>query len=160
MDDDTLRSSVSDLLGAFRDALIALVPIADRLKMGWRDGDQHRDWENMAEAVFNACVRGPIEADEGRWNDEYRLPRYDIDDSMYSTSSWIRLTADDRESLVVFVRLVSAGGPFDAVEGVELDPVTLVPRGRVVVGFEGCGFTFVRRSGARSEEVRGVVAVE
>lgn len=85
--DDVLRCSVDDLLGVFRDGLLALVPMAQRLGIEWRNDDRHRDWERLSEALFDACVRGPIEADAGLSFDELRLPRYDIDVASYRTNS-------------------------------------------------------------------------
>lgn len=128
--------------------------------MSWRDEDQHHHWESMAEAVFDSCVRGPIEADARHRRGEYRIPRYDIDDSSYGQCSWIRVEHDGDRSLIVLTRLVSGREPFDGVEGVNVDPTTFVSGGRVVVPFDDCRFTFVRRSAAGSEVVQDIEAVD
>src|SRR5512143_2384891 len=49
-------TSVSDLLGLFRDALVALVPIAERARIRWRDGEAYDDWDAIASAIFDNLV--------------------------------------------------------------------------------------------------------
>lgn len=151
---------MSDFLAAFRDALSVLAPIAQRLKMEWRDEGQHIHWERMAEAVFDSCVRGPIEADARHRRDDHRLPRYDIDDSSYGRSSWIRVERGGDRSLVVFIRLLSGRETFDEVQGAKLDENTFMPLERVVIPFDQCRFAFVRRSAVRSDVVHDIEAVE
>lgn len=161
MEDDSLHSSISDLVATFRQALLALTPFAERLKMNWRDGHQHRHWESMAEAVFDACVRGPIESDAGRWEDELPLPRYDIDDIWYPSCSWIVVDSYDDSAPLVFVRLVSDREPFDMIQAVSLDVDTLAPIGWRNMQFDHSSLVFVRRSGTRSNaNVYEIEAVE
>lgn len=74
MTDDSLRCSLAGLVSIFQDALIAVVPTAERLLLEWRNGRQHRDWERLAATLFDVCVRGPIEADATRWDLEHPLP--------------------------------------------------------------------------------------
>jgi hypothetical protein len=152
MEDDSLCCSVSELMATFRLALMALIPAAERLKMNWRDEHQHRDWERMAVAVFDACVRGPIASDSSHWNDELSLPRYDIDHTSYLACSWIRVEREAGPSAVL-IRLLSHREPFDTVQVVTLNPDTFAPVGRLTLPFGESEFAFVRRSGTRPDEV-------
>ncbi|MFC5290559.1 hypothetical protein ACFPM7_26190 [Actinokineospora guangxiensis] len=162
LDDDVLRCSVDDLVAALRQALVALVPVADRLLMGWRvEGEEHVDWELLSSAVFDACVGGPVRAEIGRVDDELPLARYDIDQMDFARFSWIRVEAPDHGDCLVMIRLVTGSEPFDSVRVVSLDPVSGAARGRLVLPYERCRFAFVRRTrGGRETVVRDVTAVE
>jgi hypothetical protein len=81
---------VHGLASAFRDGLLGFLPVADRLEMSWRDENQHRDWELVASAMFDACVRSPIGVDVGQVPGEFGLPQYDIDQESYDDMSWNR----------------------------------------------------------------------
>jgi hypothetical protein len=160
-DDDVLHASVSELVATFRQGLLALVPIAEKLRMNWRDDEQHHDWERLAEAVFDACVRSPISADARRVDDELPLARYDIDDSPYQERSWIAIDADDFTSPLVLVRLSSEHDPFDTLQCVRLSTANWKAVGRTALPFGEAGLVFVRRSrSGGSSIIRRIDAVE
>ena len=71
MTEDVLRCTPADLMAAFRAALTALTPSADRLLLQWRDPWESPAWEQLATAVFDAYVRQPIVADAARSRDEH-----------------------------------------------------------------------------------------
>ena len=48
-------------MAILREGLIALVPIADRARMAWRDDDTYDDWDRIAEALFRSVVVDSIE---------------------------------------------------------------------------------------------------
>jgi hypothetical protein len=51
-------TSVTELLAIFHDALAVLVPIADRARIRWRDGEAYDDWDSIGSALFeNVVVR-------------------------------------------------------------------------------------------------------
>jgi hypothetical protein len=76
-DGDVLVATIDDLLANCRSALIALLPAAERAMLTWADDNQHRDWERLAECVFDALVRGPVISDRNRLEDEFVLARYE-----------------------------------------------------------------------------------
>jgi hypothetical protein len=161
MTEDSLRCTLADLLSTFRDALLALTPTAERLLLEWGDGRQHRDWERLAETLFDVCIRGPIESDSGRREREFPLPRYDIDVASYATSSWIGTAAGTAGSPSALIRLMSDLRPFDTVQVAILDPDTLVPIERVLLPFAEAEFAFVRRTGAQPDvEIREIEAID
>jgi hypothetical protein len=152
---------VNELVGVLRDALVGFIPVADRLLMPWQDENQHRDWERVAEAMFDACVRGPINAEATRSVGEYSMPRYDIDVDSYVQASWISVGWEGRDAQVALVRLVTDRDPFDSVEGAVIDPTTLGVSGRVQMPLRDVQFSYTRRApGAQDSELTTIVAVE
>ncbi|MGL4297722.1 MAG: hypothetical protein ACRCW4_01460 [Candidatus Neomicrothrix subdominans] len=161
MTEDSLRCSVRDLLVTFRDALLALTPTAERLLLEWGDSRQHRDWERLAETLFDVCVRGPIESDSARREGEFALPRYDIDVASYATSSWISAVTRTAGSPGALIRFMTDLRSFDTVQVAILDPDTLVPIERVLLPFAEAEFAFVRRSNTHPDaKIREIEAID
>lgn len=159
--DDVLRASVGELVAAFRQGLIGFLPTAERLMMPWQDENQHRDWERVAEAMFDACVRSPIGADEGRSAGEYKLARYDIDVEAYDELSWISVRHPSYDVSLAMIRLMSRRDPFDTVEAAVVDAVSLARSGSVELPFDEVEFAYLRRVvGAAPQEAVDIVAVE
>ena len=130
--DDSYRATVAELFDNFRGALLAVLPIADRAMINYRDEQMHRDWERLAESLFDAFVRSPIGADRVAVGRELPLARYDIDLDDYLTVSWLAVDAGSPYRGVV-VRSMSHREPFDRVQVVDVDPVTLQAGGRRTV---------------------------
>jgi hypothetical protein len=123
-EDDVYRASVGELFANFREALLAILPIANRAMISAEDETMHRDWEALSQGVFDAFVRGPIESDRGLTVNDLSLARYDIDHEDYANLSW--LTADGtKPHQGVIVRFLSINTPFDTVQVVDLDPTKL-----------------------------------
>lgn len=160
--EDILRCSVADLAVIFRQALVALIPTADRLLLEWLDAQkQHRDWERIAESLFDACVRGPLDADVGRRDGEFPLVRYDIDADSYDTFSWIGVRSRRLARPAPLIRFVTVEEPFDTVQVAILDAFGRTPLTRVLVPFDEAEFIFVRRSKAEPDaEIREIEACE
>lgn len=113
--------SIDDLISTFRDALVAVVPAADRAGLTWSDENSHDDWERLAECLFDVFVASPIRADP-RWTSAIEpLPRYDFDIPEYGSLSWIEVIIPERPARFAFVRLLSREEPFDALQVVQLD---------------------------------------
>jgi hypothetical protein len=123
-DDDVYRAGVGEMFANFREALLAILPIANRAMISSDDETMHRDWELLAQGLFDAFVRGPIESDRGLTVDEFPLARYDIDYDDYANTSWLTTDALGPHRGVI-VRFLSIGSPFDAVQVVDLDPAML-----------------------------------
>ena len=153
MTEDSLRCSPAELVSEFREALIALIPTAERLLLEWGDGRQHRDWERLAATLFDICVRGPIEADAARQDSEFPLSPYDIDSPSYAANSWISVTSGTIREPAALIRLMTVSAPFDAVQVAVLDPASLKPIERVLVPLSEAQFAFVRRSSAQPDVV-------
>ncbi|GAB2698178.1 hypothetical protein [Thalassiella azotivora] len=150
--DDVLVCSVDHLLRTFRQALLALVPAADAIQLSWC-GDEHPDWERLAQAVFSSFVTTPVLTDRGalaglpRGGRPYALARYDIDrEDSYRDVSFVRVHARNRlDELVAFIRFLSDAEPMDWVQGAALDPVTLMVRERLLFRYADVSFSLMRR---------------
>lgn len=142
---DVYRATIGELVENFRGALLAVLPMADRAKMSPLDANPHRDWERLAETIFDAFVRGPIQADAARDDHELPLARYDIDHADYLGLSWLAIDAEAPFRSAV-VRLLSTVSPFDTVQTVEIDPVTLLAGPRRTCAASGLEFVFFRRN--------------
>ena len=57
--------SIDELVRSFRDALCALVPIAERVQMPWKEPNAYDDWDHMCEAIYRSIVIGSIEHAQG-----------------------------------------------------------------------------------------------
>lgn len=110
-------TSVNGLAGLFRDALLALVPIAERARMAWREPDAYDDWDHICEAIFTSLVIGSIENAEGLGGIG-RLPNYDEPLSSYSDRSFV--TNANSAGRLAFLRFDTLALPFDTCRFVEL----------------------------------------
>jgi hypothetical protein len=142
---DVLIASISELMEMFRDALLALIPVAERAKMNWRDTDTHIDWERMSSCAFMSFVRGPITSDLDWSSADAPLSSYDIDLDAYGETSWISVGGPSNLGLAM-VRSLSLLEPFDSLQAVEVDLATGFPGKRRVVRWTEAEFCLVRRS--------------
>jgi hypothetical protein len=143
--DDVLNASISELLSNFRNALLAMHPYADVAKLTYGDVDTHRDWERLADCIFDVFVRGPILADDNGSNSDLPLARYNIDEEDYFALSWI-CPEPDSGAWSAILRLLSVAAPLDTVQIVGIDRESLRPGERRVIAWDDARFTFVRRS--------------
>ncbi|GAA4978900.1 hypothetical protein [Actinopolymorpha pittospori] len=147
MIDEVYTATVHELVENFRSGLIAMLPIADRAMLNSRDVNPHDDWEQLAESIFDVFVRGSVRLDRVSLanRDQFPLPRYDFDLDSYSALSWIGCGSGPSSDLA-FVRLLSHAEPFDTVQRVEVDPVTLEAGQRRTFPWASVSFVLVRRS--------------
>ena len=110
-----IRYSVSDLLSKYRDALIAVVPMAEHVRLPWRDPDAYDDWDAIASSLYEGLVGEVV-----RWSlsccggNRFVLPKYDIALEDYAGFSTIECACEG-ESLqrMVFLRFESESCTFD-----------------------------------------------
>jgi hypothetical protein len=134
--------SVTDLVGYFREALVAMVPIAEKVRMRWRE--PYDDWDGIATALFNSIVIQSIENDaEG----QSILPmlQYNLMVRSYVDFSYIGTT--DLPSHA-FIRFETTEAPFDTCAFSHLDDAGAM-LSQVLVRFEDARFKVVgRKAGA------------
>jgi hypothetical protein len=158
--DDVYGATVAELFDNFRGALSAILPVAERAKINYADEGTHRDWERLAESMFDAFVRSPIDSDRAANGSELPLARYDIDVDEYLAVSWLASDADSPYDGAV-IRLLSQGAPFDTVQVVDIDSVTLrAGRRRTVAVSEVRPALYRRREGGEARIVTEIEAVE
>jgi hypothetical protein len=153
-DEFVLRAGIGELVSTFRDALLAVVPFADRVELGHEDEEMHHDWEKLASCMFDVFVRSPISVDRGRDLTDHPLARYDIDRDDYVEASWLGVRPD-----AAFVRFWSVAAPFDAVEVAVLDGDLRVVE-RTSLPWGGLSFTYHRRGPTRSETIEEITTYD
>ena len=139
--------NVSQLLSDFRDALVALVPIAARTRLAWRKPQSYDDWEEIEATLFNSIVASPFEnnAEGVRWSP---LAPYDFAIETYVSSSFVNLAGTPRHAALLC--LDTQDGPFDICVAAVLDQEGRVT-GEVRVPFDAAQFAFAaRRDGSIS----------
>jgi len=158
--DDVYRATVGELFDNFRCALLTILPLADRAKINYRDAETHRDWERLAEVMFDVFLRSPIDSDRAVLGRELPLARYDIDLDDYLAVSWLASNADSPHRGAM-VRFLSQSAPFDTVQVVDIDPVTLrASRRRTVPVGEIKPALYRRRESGEATVVIEIEAVE
>jgi hypothetical protein len=53
--------SIDELVRSFRDGICALIPIAERVRMSWKQPDAYDDWDYICAAIYHSIVLGSIE---------------------------------------------------------------------------------------------------
>jgi hypothetical protein len=104
-------TSIDELVRLFGDGLRALVPIAERARMQWKEPNSYDDWDHVCEALFRSIVIRSIDFSDGIGTS---LPVLDYDRriSSYARNSFIGdSNAKDTTALICFETEKS---PFDA----------------------------------------------
>lgn len=121
------RTTVTDAVLIFRDALRSLVPHVTRARIEWREGVSYDDWDDIAQTLFDKIVMASV-----LWGlpEEERsgtvLPVYDVMCDSYVDKSVIVVNAATGERLV-FHSFATHDEPFDMVRARRVDG-----QGRVV----------------------------
>jgi len=103
-------TSVNELVQIFRDGLIALIPMADRAQMRWREPDNYDDWDSIAAAIFESIVLRSLE-ESSEWEKFNAVPQYNRRTDHYSGSSF--LTTVDEPGAWAFICFETESSPFD-----------------------------------------------
>lgn len=121
---------ISDLIGTFRDGLVALVPVAERARIAWREPAAYDPWEGIEQALFASFVTSVVQ--NAVPNPPRPLPKYGFTYGSYADLSFItehaaRLSGER----LVFSKLTTARDPFDTMRFSDVDAF-FVPTGRTV----------------------------
>jgi hypothetical protein len=106
------------MIHIFRDALLALIPMADRARISWKEPDNYDDWDSIAQSLFYTFVVKSLEY-TNEWNNFDEIPGYDIRKSSYAKSSFLSVSTDPTE--LVFVCFETNSLPFDTAMFARLD---------------------------------------
>jgi hypothetical protein len=147
------RTTLTDLLGVFRQGLVALVPVAEKARMPWRDGEAYDDWDAIAECLYdNLVVRAVVYAREG--GREVRLPKYDMVCPSYK-GAFIQVEGGSvpEGTTAAFVGFAAVSPDFASVKWVRVLPSGDVPNQKVEYSpCDACKFCLVR--GEANERTR------
>lgn len=112
------RTTPGEALALFADALRALVPVAERARMPWREGAAYDDWDRVAAALFKSLVADSL-AHAVECEGWPPLASYGAPLSLYDTNT--PHLADVTEDAPL-VSLVSVARPFDTCLLARLGP--------------------------------------
>ncbi len=141
--------SVTQLICYFREALIAMTPIADKICMPWREPNNYDDWDSIASAIYASIVIKSIE-NSTEFQGAYPLPHYDLRVESYQTNSRIGIVGE--RSSCALICLETKVAAFDTCRFARLNA------GGLVVGterrvFDDTEFTLVLQQGVNSLEI-------
>jgi hypothetical protein len=103
-------TSTDELVRLFEDAIRALIPIAERAQMAWKEPAAYDDWDRICEAIYRSIVIMSIEHSEGVG---VSLPILDYDFRIrcYDQNSFIGRKGSGENA--AFVCFETASAPFD-----------------------------------------------
>ena len=145
----------TSLMNAFRDALRALIPVAEKIHMRWKEPNNYDDWDAICSAIFCSIVVRSIEsATEDK--DFFPIVSYDKRISSYDDKSYI---SDACElGAMAFVCLQTDVRPFDTCLFANLDRDGNV-YGHCSLKFDVVNFVLVGNKTGCSEFVRELEVV-
>src|SRR5690242_19928018 len=112
------KTSVGELVQLTCEALRALVPIAEKAYMPWREPANYDDWDEMAQAIYNSIVIRSVQfATETAGFAQ--LPAYDRPIADYSGCSFV--TEATQRGRYALLSLASTSMPFDTGHFTVLD---------------------------------------
>jgi hypothetical protein len=112
----TGSADVTELVGVFRAALVALLPVMDKAGIEWRDGRTYDPWENVARTLFasliGSCVENAVPV-----GSVPPLAAYGLLRPTYVDRSFLVPSGTDNAA---FLGLATSSQPFDEAIFVEL----------------------------------------
>lgn len=103
-------TSVDELIKLFGDAIRALIPIAERARMHWREPDAYDDWDHICEAIFQSIVIASIDFSHDN-RPLLPIPDYDRRISSYEKHSFVSNSYS--KDTVAFICFETENTPFD-----------------------------------------------
>jgi hypothetical protein len=139
------NTTVTQLLGLLREALVSLVPVAEKAQIPWRDSEAYDDWEAIASCLYdNIVVRSLCFAGEvGR---EITMPKYGLIYPAYRGAFiLVEGEAVPKGVLAAFVGFAGTSPQFECVKWVKVLPSGEVHDQKVECSlYTGCRFVLVR----------------
>lgn len=91
------HTTITELIGLFRDALVDLIPSLERARIPWRNGEAYDEHDAIAQALYDAYVVSAIRWGLREHPDHYqnvRLPQWDFLIPSYGELDWIEVLPD------------------------------------------------------------------
>jgi hypothetical protein len=147
-------ASIQILIETFRRALCVLIPLADELKIPWREPDNYHDWDTIAISIFDGFVLAPIKESIDLY-DVMPFIQYDKRVNDYRGYSYIAANIDG--GICPFVCLETSQEPFDTCLLAQLDSEFQLLR-YIRVSLSECN-CFVVAKGISGAAMSGVVSL-
>lgn len=151
------KTSVDALVRIFRDALLALIPVVERARIPWREGESYDAWDEVVSVLYAKLVREPL-----AWGlnavDDFKLPGYDLVlDSWRDTSFGVQHSRLAPEITAVFLRFGTEVQPMDTVVVSVLDD-TFASNGREErLPFRDVTFVLEQQEGGRHLTITSLI---
>jgi hypothetical protein len=110
------QTTVDQLLQVFRDALRALVPHVERVRIEWRDDSSYDDWDAIAQTLYEKIVVSSL-----LWSmpekerEHHQLPDYNMAYTSYEGKTVIAVNRTSSRDRLVFHSFATEKDPFDKV---------------------------------------------
>lgn len=141
-------TTVTEVVGVFRDALIALIPSLERARIPWRDGEAYDDFDALAQAAYDTYVLNAFRFGLTTNEEVIRVPPWDLHVTTYAESDWIEVVSNDvAERPLALVGFKTRDTPFDTVTAQPLTAAGECQGKPVHVSFEFARFRFQWRQG-------------
>jgi hypothetical protein len=109
-------ADVTELVGLFREALLALLPAMDKARIEWREGLTYDPWENIErtlyDSILGSCVDNAVPAGSA-----LHLAAYGLVHPTYADRSFL---ATPEIANAAFLELATRSRPFDEAVFLEL----------------------------------------
>jgi len=115
------RSTITELIGIFRESLEALIPAMEKARIPWREGEAYDDWDEIANTLFKSIVINSL-AEE--LSGALHLSEYDVHYEDYSKRSFLQVATDSGDR-TAFVKFAMVDRPFDSIYAVALNDALL-----------------------------------
>ena len=119
----------TELIQILRAAFISLVPVAERARIPWREGEAYDDWDELAEALYDKFVVRPLQwAVLESGTPPLQAPAYDLLVDSYADVGVLIVRREDLPASpyqMVFHSLCTTEEPFDTVGFRQVDSLWL-----------------------------------
>lgn len=143
---ETWRTSVTELMLIFRSALVSLVPSMEQARIAWREPEAYDDWDDIAATLYHNIVVRSLQWSE-LGDERLTLPEYGLVRPQYSGSVIVVDSEHGRrdQGLPVFVGFSTRDTPFDRILRNPIQPDALKSYGKTEsLPIEGAKFELIR----------------
>jgi len=102
--------SITELVATFRECLVALAPLVEKVGIEWREPKNYDAWDQIASAIYSSVVVGTV-ADTVEGEPFAKIAPYDMVLRNYGQASFLFSPRFGRDA--VFIRLETSKAPFD-----------------------------------------------
>lgn len=145
-------TTVTELLGVLRQALAAVVPAVEAVRIPWREGEAYDDWDNIAACLYDKIVVRPLEYSSEVVKGTI-LPKYDMIYPSYG-DAFILVEGGGipAGTLAAFVGFAAISPNFDGVKWVKVSPSGEVSDQKIgYLPYADCHFFLVRDTRERTK---------
>jgi hypothetical protein len=126
----------TELVGLFREALIALLPVMEKSRIKWREGQSYDPWEEIERTPYHSIIGSCVD-NAMSIQPIVRLASYGLERQAYADRSF--LVASDNEH-IAFLKFGTSSEPFDEAIFLELGTALKPSGSRVRRGLAGTQF--------------------